>query len=184
VQARSPGIKDNLGQNRLCDISRSPTPYNSGGSNRDRRIGNAGYACARHYAVELAWLWLRNQPSSLLTPWFKERIATAKGRIRRFAIVALARKLIPARHQNGCVVEMIELFYGKKRVRDSKIATDLTKSIPGEVSPSEMGAFKISHRLVWSSFRNAIVAAIDFLRLVLEGAQVAFVNPLERLRIG
>jgi transposase len=66
-------------------------PYNSGSSN-----SKAGNACARHYAIELAWLWLRNQPSTLLTTWFKERVATAKGRMRRVAIVALARKLIVA----------------------------------------------------------------------------------------
>lgn len=77
-------------------VGLTPTPYSSGTSNHDQGISKAGNACARHYAVELAWLWLRNQPTSRLTAWFKERVTTAKGRIKRIAIVALARKLIVA----------------------------------------------------------------------------------------
>jgi transposase len=56
----------------------------------------AGNAWARHNAVELAWLWLRHQPTSGLTRWFHARVGDAKGRVRRIAIVALARKLIVA----------------------------------------------------------------------------------------
>jgi transposase len=77
-------------------VGLAPTPYSSGASNRDQGINKAGNACARHYAVELAWLWLRNQPTSRLTAWFRERVMIAKGRVRRIAIVALARKLIVA----------------------------------------------------------------------------------------
>ena len=51
---------------------------------------------ARHNAVELAWLWLRHQPTSGLTRWFRARVGEAKGRVRRIAIMALARKLIVA----------------------------------------------------------------------------------------
>jgi len=46
--------------------------------------------------IELAWLWLRHQPNSPLSIWFRERVGTAKGRIRRIAIVAMARKLLIA----------------------------------------------------------------------------------------
>jgi transposase len=46
--------------------------------------------------IELAWLWLRHQPDSPLSIWFRERVGTAKGRIRRIAIVAMARKLLIA----------------------------------------------------------------------------------------
>lgn len=63
---------------------------------RDQGISKAGNARARRYAVELAWLWLRNQPTSKLTGWFKERVTIAKGRVRRIAIVTLAPKLIVA----------------------------------------------------------------------------------------
>lgn len=77
-------------------VGLTPTPYSSGTTSRDQGISKAGNACARHYAVELAWLWLRNQPTSKLTTWFTERVASAGGRVRRIAIVALARKLIVA----------------------------------------------------------------------------------------
>ena len=42
--------------------------------------------------VQLAWLWLRHQPQSALTRWFKARAQ----RGRKGAIVALARKLLVA----------------------------------------------------------------------------------------
>ncbi|MGA0594586.1 IS110 family transposase [Enterovirga sp. CN4-39] len=77
-------------------VGLTPTPYSSGGSSRDQGISKAGNACARHYAVELAWLWLRNQPTSRLAAWFNERVAALKGRTRRVAIVAPARKLMIA----------------------------------------------------------------------------------------
>ena len=46
--------------------------------------------------VELAWFWLRHQPASELSRWFQERVGQARGRVRRIAIVALARKLLIA----------------------------------------------------------------------------------------
>ena len=72
------------------------SPYQSGSSNRDQGISKAGNRRARTLAIELAWLWLRFQPDSELSRWFKERVGTMKGRIRRIAIVAVARKLIIA----------------------------------------------------------------------------------------
>ncbi len=47
-------------------------------------------------AVEFAWRWVHCQPDSALTRWFKARVGDSKGRIRRIAIVALARKLMVA----------------------------------------------------------------------------------------
>ena len=46
--------------------------------------------------VQLAWLWLRYQPDSALATWFRLRVGTLQGRIRRIAIVAMARKLLIA----------------------------------------------------------------------------------------
>ena len=43
--------------------------------------------------IELAWLWLRYQPGSKLARWFEQRTNGQKGRVRRIAIVAVARKL-------------------------------------------------------------------------------------------
>jgi len=72
------------------------TPYDSGESRREQGISKAGNRRARKLAIELAWLWLRHQPGSDLSRWFRERVGNMKGRVRRIAIVALARKLMVA----------------------------------------------------------------------------------------
>ena len=72
------------------------TPYNSGASERDQGISKAGNSRARELAIELAWLWLRHQPGSELSRWFHQRVRDLKGRPRRVAIVAVARKLMVA----------------------------------------------------------------------------------------
>jgi transposase len=72
------------------------TPYDSGNSRREQGISKAGNRRARKLAIELAWLWLRHQPGSELSRWFRQRVGDMKGRVRRIAIVALARKLMVA----------------------------------------------------------------------------------------
>jgi transposase len=72
------------------------TPYDSGASRRQQGISKTGNHRARTTAIELAWLWLRHQPDSELSRWFRARVGEAKGRIRKIAIVALARKLMVA----------------------------------------------------------------------------------------
>src|SRR6266581_2186164 len=72
------------------------TPYDSGASRREQGISKAGNRRARKLAIELAWLWLRHQPGSDLSCWFRHRVGDMKGRLRRVAIVALARKLMVA----------------------------------------------------------------------------------------
>jgi transposase len=72
------------------------SPWRSGTTDREQGISKAGNRRARHAAVELAWLWLRHQPDSTLSRWFRERTGTAGKRFRRVAIVALARKLMVA----------------------------------------------------------------------------------------
>jgi transposase len=72
------------------------SPFASGRLNRDQGISKAGNSLARTTMVELAWMWLRHQPDSALTLWFRNRVGTLKGRPRRIAIVALARKLLIA----------------------------------------------------------------------------------------
>jgi transposase len=74
----------------------APSPWRSGGIEREQGISKAGNPRARHKAVELAWLWLLHQPDSALARWFRERTVNASKRGRRIAIVALARKLIVA----------------------------------------------------------------------------------------
>jgi len=72
------------------------TPYDSGQRSREQGISKAGNRRARELAIELAWLWTLHQPDSALTRWFRERVGNITGRIRRIAVVALARKLMVA----------------------------------------------------------------------------------------
>src|SRR6266705_742755 len=74
----------------------TPSPWRSGGIDRDQGISKAGNPRARCAAIELAWLWLRHQPDSKLTQEYRRRTLDAGKRIKRVAIVALARKLIVA----------------------------------------------------------------------------------------
>jgi transposase len=46
--------------------------------------------------IQLAWLWVRHQPGSVLSRWFRERVGDKRGKIRRITIVAVARKLLVA----------------------------------------------------------------------------------------
>ena len=74
----------------------TPMPYQSGSMDRDRSISRAGNPRARTTLIQLAWLWLRYRPGSVLATWFRERVGTMQGRTRRIAIVAMARKLLIA----------------------------------------------------------------------------------------
>ena len=74
----------------------APSPWQSGSIERDQGISKAGNHRLRRTMIELAWSWLRHQPNSALSRWFQARVGAAKGRIRRIAIVALARKLLVA----------------------------------------------------------------------------------------
>ncbi len=73
-----------------------PAHFQSGATCRDQGISKAGNGMARTVMIELAWLWLRHQPDSPLSIWFRERVGNVKGRIRRITIVAMARKLLIA----------------------------------------------------------------------------------------
>ena len=74
----------------------APSPWRSGSIDREQGISKAGNPRARLKAVELGWLWLRHQPDSQLSQWFRTRTANAGSRARRIAIIALARKLVVA----------------------------------------------------------------------------------------
>ena len=74
----------------------APSPWQSGGTEREQGISKSGNRRLRHAMVELAWFWLRHQPDSALSAWFRERVGPGRGRVRRIAIVALARKLLVA----------------------------------------------------------------------------------------
>jgi transposase len=74
----------------------APSPWRSGGTDREQGISKAGNPRARHKAVEMAWLWRRHQPDSALSRWFHARTVNASKRTKRIAIIALARQLVVA----------------------------------------------------------------------------------------
>jgi len=74
----------------------TPTPYQSGESAREQGITKAGNRHVRWMTTELAWSWLRYQPESVLSCWFRERFGSGGKRLRRIGIVAVARKLLIA----------------------------------------------------------------------------------------
>jgi transposase len=74
----------------------APTPWQSGSVDREQGVSKAGNPRLRTTLIQLAWLWLRNQPQSALTIWFHERVRRNGGRLRKTTIVALARKLLVA----------------------------------------------------------------------------------------
>ena len=74
----------------------TPTPYQSGESAREQGITKSGNRHVRWMTMELAWSWLRFQPDSALSCWFRERFGGGGKRLRRIGIVAVARKLLIA----------------------------------------------------------------------------------------
>ena len=74
----------------------APTPWKSGRVDREQGVSKAGNPRLRTTMIQLAWLWLRQQPASALSRWFQERIRRNGGRLKKPMIVALARKLLIA----------------------------------------------------------------------------------------
>jgi transposase len=74
----------------------TPTPYQSGDSAREQGITKSGNRHVRWMTTELAWSWLRFQPDSALSVWFRERYGSGGKRLRRIGVVAVARKLLIA----------------------------------------------------------------------------------------
>ena len=74
----------------------TPTPFDSGQSDREQGIGKDGSRWIRGAAIEFAWGWLRFQPQSALSKWYQRRFGHGSKRLRKIGIVALARKLLIA----------------------------------------------------------------------------------------
>jgi transposase len=72
------------------------TPHQSGSMAHEQGISKAGNRRVRGVMCELSWIWLRYQPDSALTQWYRARFGSGPGRLRRIGIVALARKLLVA----------------------------------------------------------------------------------------
>ena len=74
----------------------APTPYGSGDGHREQGISKAGNRRVRWMLVQLAWGWLRYQPDSALSEWYRKRFGSGNARARKVGIVALARELLIA----------------------------------------------------------------------------------------
>ena len=86
----------------------APTPWQSGSVDHEQGVSQSGNPKLRTTMIQLAWLWLRHQPTSTLSRWFKERVRQNEGRGKKAAIVALARKLLVALWKfvsSGVVIE-------------------------------------------------------------------------------
>jgi transposase len=74
----------------------SPTPFSTGGTEREQGINKAGNRRLRTVMIELAWLWQRYQPGSSQVIWFRERVGSTGKRMRKVMVVAMARRLLIA----------------------------------------------------------------------------------------
>src|SRR3954470_19601639 len=86
----------------------APTPWQSGSVRHEQGVSKSGNPRLRTAMIQLAWLWLRNQPASALSAWFRGRVKLDGGRGKKTAIVALARKLLVALWKfsgDGVVIE-------------------------------------------------------------------------------
>lgn len=92
-----------------------PAPYQSGATSHDQGISRAGNRHVRRMMVQLAWSWLRYQPTSALSRWYRARFSQGR-RLRRIGIVALARKLLIALWRFGATGELPEGALMKPRV--------------------------------------------------------------------
>ena len=71
-------------------------PYQSGNRHVDQGLTRGGLPRVRHIAGQLAWAWLRHQPTSALTRWYRARFDGRGVVAQRIGIVALARRLMIA----------------------------------------------------------------------------------------
>jgi len=52
----------------------APTPWQSGSVRHEQGVSKSGNPRLRSTMIQLAWLWLRHQPTSELSLWFRERV--------------------------------------------------------------------------------------------------------------
>ena len=71
-------------------------PWSRGAVDHDQGITTSGPLRVRKHRIQMAWRWLRFQPGSKRTLWYRERTREGHGRNRRRMMVALACKLLVA----------------------------------------------------------------------------------------
>src|SRR5512141_2031316 len=74
----------------------TPMPHRSGEEDHELGISKVGNRHIRAMAIEIAWIWLRYQPTSELSCWYQRRFGKGSKRLHKIGIVALARKLLIA----------------------------------------------------------------------------------------
>ena len=74
----------------------APTPHQSGDVTHEQGISRAGNERLQAISLQLAWNWVRWQPASALTQWYRRRFGDGGKRARRIGIVAVARRLVIA----------------------------------------------------------------------------------------
>ncbi len=118
---------DNRRQVGAC-IGLVPQPYDSGQSRVDQGISKQSNKRLRALVIEMAWMWIRYQPKSAISRWYQQRTAAGKAgggkRIRRIAIVAVARQVVIAlwRYLKDGVVPEGSEFKPAPRTRRLKVA--------------------------------------------------------------
>jgi transposase len=58
----------------------APTPWQSGSVAHEQGVSKAGNPRLRTTMIQLAWLWVRHQPGSILAQWFHQRVQFNGGR--------------------------------------------------------------------------------------------------------
>ena len=72
------------------------SPWQSGSIDHEQGLSKSGSPRLRATLLQMAWLWLRHQPDSALSRWFRKRTEGSGKTVRKKMIVALARKLLVA----------------------------------------------------------------------------------------
>lgn len=107
----------NRGQVAGC-FGVDPTPHDTGESENEQGISKAGSNRLRDLAVQVAWNWVKNQPGSELTKWYRKKFDTGNSNDRKRGIVAVARKLMSVlskyvkggEEPRGCIYNREELL--------------------------------------------------------------------------
>lgn len=90
----SRGLRNRRQVGALCGLVSAP--HRSGTRALDQGLTGSGIPAVRRVAVEIAWLWVRYQPTSVLTQWYQTKFAHGGPGLRNVGIVALARRLMIA----------------------------------------------------------------------------------------
>ncbi len=100
----------------------TPTPWISCKTRREQGISKEGNRELRRISIQLAWLWVYWQPESALTKKWGPKLKQ-KGRVRRIAIVGLARQLMVALYHRVVSGREIEGAIKNKIISDSAAPT-------------------------------------------------------------